>query len=72
MATERAGLILPDIFFEREVIKLKEEARQQGFSAGLIRGIESTIMCIHHRSGFSAEQIVTVTGFTIKFVQETP
>ncbi len=71
MKAKEADLVLPYVFFRSEVIKLQEEARQQGFSAGIFGGIESTIMCIHHRSGLSAEQTVAVTGYTAQYIQET-
>ena len=70
MATERAGMILPDIFFESEVIKFKKEAYRKGRIEGFYLGVEQTIKCIHEKGGLSAEQIATITGFQIKFVQE--
>ncbi len=47
MATERAGTILPDIFFESEVIKFKKEAYRKGRIEGFYLGVEQTIKCIH-------------------------
>lgn len=70
MPTKKAGMILPDIFFESEVIKFKEEAYFKGRIEGFYLGVEQTIKCIHERAGLSAKQIAIITGFQLEFVQE--
>jgi presenilin-like A22 family membrane protease len=70
MATERAGMILSDIFFESEVIKFKKEAYLKGRLEGFYLGVKQTIKCIHEKGGLPAEQIAAITGFQVEFVQE--
>jgi histidinol phosphatase-like PHP family hydrolase len=60
---------LPDVFFGGEVAKLQEEAHEIGLSTGIMRGIDTVIATIHHRSGLSAEQIVEITHFNLDFVK---
>ncbi len=70
MPTKRAGMILPDIFFESEVIKFKKEAYLKGRLDGFYLGVEQTIKYMHEKGGLSAEQIATITGFQVELVQE--
>ena len=71
MATRRAGLTLPNVYFESEVVKLQEEAYEKGFHAGIWRGAGAIIVAFHKKMDYSAEIIVEITGFSLEFVQST-
>jgi hypothetical protein len=71
MGKKKNALILPQVFFGSEVVKFKEEAYAKGRFDGFVLGSELVIKTIHERAGYSAEQIASITGFLLDYVQST-
>ena len=49
--------------------KALDEERQEGREQGIEQGIEQTILGIHHKMGFNAEQIAGITTHKVEYIQ---
>ena len=54
---------------ERFLAKLKKEGHQEGHQEGRQEGQEITILKMHHKTGWSAQQIAECTDYSVEYVQ---